>query len=45
MTYPHCSPRLAKDLEPEPWYGDRLVYDLILAGLFLALALVALALI
>jgi len=36
--------RLARDLEPEPWWGDRLIYD-VLCVLFPALALVALALI
>jgi len=35
--------RLAPDLEPEPWYGDRLIYD-VLCVLLPALALVGMAL-
>jgi hypothetical protein len=42
MTCPRC--RLARDLRPEPWYGDHWYYD-VLAVLFPALFLVGMALI
>ena len=35
--------RLARDLAPAPWYGDRLVYD-VLAVMLPAIALVGLVL-